>query len=440
MVTAAACAVRGLNVLVLEARSGPLRGFRGELLHPSGNRALQELGLVDTVLAAGAVSVKGFAAFGSLESEPVLLSYPLEEGLALGHERMLASLREKLEPLGNVRIVKGARVTDVLRTHGRVTGLYSHDGQLHRADVVIGADGRHSAIRRLLRIPCRASLLSYTVALGLDGHPLPYPARGHVFLGASGPILAYPYAPRRTRLCIDVPLTVARGRQLLHDYVSLTALAQLPERLRDAALAELAPDSFELCANHAMYTSRCVVRGAALVGDAAGCSHPIAATGMTTALHDALVLSACLCDGGDSLDTQLSRYERRRYRFARAREVLAQALYETMRAGTPGARALRDGLFSYWRSSERARVAAMKILSGEEPSGLALVREYVKVLGLSGLGLCRTALRNRRWDALQPAHSMLATVRTSVDAWMPQRSAILFLEPPARPPARSRSL
>src|SRR5262245_13377022 len=178
LVTAAACAARGMNVVVLEARSGPLSSFRGELLHPSATRVLSELQLCDAMYTAGATRIAGFAAFASRHTRPVVLPYPDGEGLVLGHEAMLSALRERIGILPNVSVLTGARVVDVLRQRRRIVGLRSEDGRAHRAEVAVVADGRHSAIRRVIGISCRASLLSYTVALTAEDGRLPYPKSG----------------------------------------------------------------------------------------------------------------------------------------------------------------------------------------------------------------------------------------------------------------------
>jgi squalene monooxygenase len=427
LVSAAACAARGMNVLVLEARSRPLSVFRGELLHPPAVRALTELDLAGALYAAGAARIAGFAAFACRESEPILLPYPHGEGLAIGHEAMLSAFRLRLESLSNVKVARGVRVVDVLRASGRVVGFRSQDGQAHRAEIAVAADGRHSAIRGLLGIPSQASLLSYTIALAADGDRLPYPDHGHVFLGAPGPILAYPYGDRRTRLCVDVPLGAPHGRQALREYVERAFVPHLPEPLRNAAFLASKPGAMELCANHSMFSARCAVHGAVLVGDAAGCSHPLTATGMTTALHDAMILAACLSDGG-SIEARVRSYQRRRYQFARVRELFAQALYDVFRADSPGARALCDGVFRYWAAGERRRTLSMKILSGEESGVTRFLVEYAKVVVPSALCLCGAALRSGRPEGLRPIRSMLSTLGTGFDAVFEQVSAALKRE------------
>jgi flavin-dependent dehydrogenase len=126
------------------------------------------------------------------------------------------------------------------------------------------------------------------------------------------------------------------------------------------------------------------VPGAALVGDAAGCSHPLTATGMTIALSDVRLLAGALA-GVDlarpaEVDRALAVYQRERYRFVRAREILADALYEVFRGADEGTRAIRAGIFRYWNGSLAARVRSMALLSGAESSLQVFLQEYLTVV------------------------------------------------------------
>src|SRR5437764_910259 len=55
----------------------------------------------------------------------------------------------------------------------------------------------------------RARLVSYTAAVLVEDTALPHDRYGHIFLGAPGPILAYPIegagSATSVRMCIDVP-------------------------------------------------------------------------------------------------------------------------------------------------------------------------------------------------------------------------------------------
>ena len=381
LVSALAIARSGLRVTVLESLPGPIAALRGELIHPPGVRLLESLGAADFLRARDAVDLRGFAAFQKAGAEPVELPYSRGRGLGLEHARIVEGLRHAVAAAPRVRLLTGARVDGVLTERRRIVGVRCQGHGEVRAPVVIAADGRHSRLRQALGIAAKASLLSYTLGIPVPRRALPRPDLGHVFLGAPGPILAYPLGSAQARMNVDVPLRAPRGRDELVAWLREEYPAFLPAPLREAFLQAVSAGPFLACATHAITTSVCAVRGAALVGDAGGCSHPLTATGMTSALHDAVALADCLQADGPG-DEALLAYQRRRYRFVRERESFAQALYDVFRGGDAGARAIREAVFRYWED-EGARRASTDILAGESPGALVFAREYAHVVALA---------------------------------------------------------
>jgi 2-polyprenyl-6-methoxyphenol hydroxylase-like FAD-dependent oxidoreductase len=232
-------------------------------------------------------------------------------------------------------------------------------------------------------MPEEARLLSFTAAALLEKCPLPQPGFGHIFLGAWGPILVYPINAENARTCIDLPSDMDKGKEAVMARIRADYAPHLPEGVRATLLAALDKDDIEVAANYAIYTDECTVPGAALVGDSAGCSHPLTATGMTIALNDTHLLATALAgidlDDRAHVDRALASYQTARYRFVRAREILADALYEVFRGTDDGTRAIRAGIFQYWNDSAGNRSRSMALLSGHESSLPAFLREYVTV-------------------------------------------------------------
>jgi hypothetical protein len=101
---------------------------------------------------------------------------------------------------------------------------------------------------------------------------------------------------------------------------------------------------------------------------------------MTSAVHDAITLTEAL-EGNDlcACSKALVAYQRQRFRFVRAREAFAQALFAVFRAKGTGERTLREAVFRYWKCP-RARRASMAILSGDESRTRVLATEYARVV------------------------------------------------------------
>lgn len=421
LATAAALSGQGARVLVLERAQTYDPHFRGELIHPRGVRALGQLGLSAPLFEAGGVEVTGFASSPGANGAPVVLPYREHGGPGLGidHPVMVMTLRREVAARPNVKVVTSQAATDFMRAGERITGVISADGTAHRADVVVLADGRQSRLRRQLGLEPDTTLLSYTVAFGVEGTPLPWGLRGHVFLGGPGPILAYPYGAGKVRFCIDVPLGAPKGKQAIVSYITQQYAPQVPSPLREALVDALTHRPFEGCANHSMSTQACAAPGVVLVGDAGGCAHPLTASGMTNAMNDVLTLAEVLGSRGLT-DAALNEYQRRRYDFVRMREVFTDALYEVFRGSDAGSMALQAGVFRYWHNSATRRAASMDILSGEDVRPQAFVTEYSRVFGLSAANVLSgvvhdPALRARAGVLWSLAKTSLVRLETAVN-------------------------
>lgn len=391
---AAAMSARGARVRVFEGSPSTITAFRGELIHSRGVRALDSLGLKEPLFASGGVPVYGFAVTPGADRPAVVLPYGEERGPGLGidHSTMVLAMRRAVVGRQNVSISVGERIVDFARDGERVVGVKKADGATIMADLVVVADGRASKLRPLLGLDPTIRLLSYTIAVGVKGNLLPHAAHGHVFLGGPGPVLAYPYGDERVRFCIDLPVGLAKGNDAIVAALKKDYAPFVPSPLREALVHALETEAFEACATHSISTYACAASGVALIGDAAGCGHPLTASGMTNALNDVLALAELVAAQGPT-DRALEQYQRRRYDFIRMRELFTDALYEVFRGHDEGSKSLQAGIFRYWGGSERSRAASMEILSGEELRTSRFVAEYSRVFGLSALDLLENLAR-----------------------------------------------
>lgn len=370
------------TIVVYEARQTPPRRFAGELLQP-GRLSVLGAPLLQRLRQLGA-PIHGFAILRRPDEPATLLPYDeARGGLGLGieHAVLVEELRRSAAECPGVTVRYGARAEVAFASSEIAIGVQAEDGHRTLAPLTLSAEGRHSRLRSRLGFPTESRLVSFTAALRLRDAMLPHPGYGHVFLGAPGPILAYPISSRDIRVCFDLPAgdqseATLRPR-LVRDYLPF-----VPEPLRGAIAAAISNDGdgdVQLVANHAIRTERCVAPGVGLVGDAGGCAHPLTAAGMSVCLNDIELLAQeiDLCDvTGESVEVALNRFEAQRYRFVRVRETLTDALYRLFEHAGASGEALRDALFAHWRV---AREESLALLACQSSSSDQLQREWSKV-------------------------------------------------------------
>ncbi|MBA5866350.1 MAG: FAD-dependent oxidoreductase [Nitrospira sp. CR1.3] len=144
----------GVSVVVLEKHVDFLRDFRGDTLHPSTLEIMDELGLLERFLRLPHQPVARLKGrFGDLEftvADFSTLPTRCRFVAFMPQWDFLNFLSEegRRYPVFHVRM--NAEATDLLEEGGRIIGLRAKttDGALEvRADLVVGADGRHSTVR-----------------------------------------------------------------------------------------------------------------------------------------------------------------------------------------------------------------------------------------------------------------------------------------------------
>src|SRR5262245_9010372 len=136
-------------------------------------------------------------------------------------------------------------------------------------------------------------------------------------------------------------------------------LGALPPSLRAVARGVVSRQRGLVAMNYTIMPERVTAGRVVLVGDAAGCCHPLTATGLSVCTRDAMRLRGALRATGGDLSAALRRYAAEREGPQRTRLALAQKLYEIFLARTPETRLLRDGILRYWTSSARGRATSM---------------------------------------------------------------------------------
>lgn len=324
----------GWQVAVLERASEPLedRGA-GIVLHPSTSRFLTEQqGLPLDDFSVGVDHLRYIGDDGSVVAQS-------DSRLRFGaYGALYRSLRRSLEERGTP-YVHGAHVTGVVND-GSVVRVTQSDGTEREAELVVGADGVHSTVRRAVLPDVRPEVAGYVAWRGVLGEEaLPGPAQRPLAGAITYTILEHSHI-------LTYPIRTATGRMLRNWvwYRNLEEPDQLDELLVDRAGARhslsvpagavqqrhvdetvaaaertLPPPIAELVAMTAepfvqvmvdCTPPQMVFGRVCLVGDAGFVARPHAAAGTAKGGEEAWLLARALADADADLTTALADWEK----------------------------------------------------------------------------------------------------------------------------------
>ncbi|WP_328941883.1 NAD(P)/FAD-dependent oxidoreductase [Streptomyces sp. NBC_00250] len=322
---------RGVRVALLERRSDP-EAYKVLCTHSVTANAypvLDELGLVPALEKAGAVrnDARWYTRWGWIEPRAAPAGPELPHAYNVRRSVLDPLIRSHAARTPGVDLLLGHQVTGLLREAGRTVGVRASTRQGEReirARLVVGADGKDSAVAKFAGVPAR----QYENArFGYLAHfrnlPLPGGIGQTWFLE---PDMAYAFPN-------DDGVTVLA---VVPDKKHLPAFrADLEGSFLDfiRALPEAPPiDSAERITkiigmvDYPLHSRKPTAPGVALIGDAALTGDPLWGVGCGWALESAQWLAAAVASaatGRGDLDKSLAAYERRHGRQLRGHQYLA---------------------------------------------------------------------------------------------------------------------
>ena len=396
--TAMLLARQGLRVLAVDRASFPSDTISSHQLQVPGGALLQRWGLLGKLVAAGTRPARRvrFDAGGGLVLNGQFPACGGVDALYSPRRTLLDSVLVDAARTAGAEVRENFRVTQLLASGGRITGITGHDrGGLaasETASLVIGADGKRSLVaeaagaRRYREQPVRSfASYSYWAGVPVSG--------GELYQRPGRAVAVFPTNDELTMVYVAAPMTEfasARADLAGHYLRTLDLCADLGERVRSGRRAErlrTTPDQ----PNTFRYSHG---PGWALAGDAGVVMDSVSAQGMTNALRDASYLSEAVVAGlGGSrpLTSALDDHQRRRdravsgiYDFTLDLAALAQP--------TPGQRLFLAAAAADQQESNRFLGAFAGIVPPEQYFTL---RRAARVLGSHGIGKLRAAMAKR---------------------------------------------
>jgi 2-polyprenyl-6-methoxyphenol hydroxylase-like FAD-dependent oxidoreductase len=311
----------GVEIVVLEKHADFLRDFRGDTVHPSTLEVMHELGLLEDFLKRPHQELSQIS--GLVGEMPVTIaefahvSTTCKFIALMPQWEFLNFLNEHGRRYPGFRALMRAEATGLIDEAGTIRGVLATtpDGPLEiRADLVVGADGRHSIVRE------RAGLVVQDIGAPIDVLWMRLPKHAGDPTAVFGRINAG-----------KVFVTLDRGDYWQCAYVipkgDLDALRQrgLPA-LRDDVVA-IAPfmhdrigelrgwDDIKLLTVTIDRLKRWYRPGLVCIGDAAHAMSPIGGVGINLAIQDAVAAANILAQplrSGRVTERDLAAIQRRR--------------------------------------------------------------------------------------------------------------------------------
>ena len=323
----------GRRVLLLDKSAAPPPKVCGEYLSPGCLRLLSRLGVVDAVEAAGARPLAGMLIHTARGRVLQARHGPDADssiyGLSIPRARLDPLLQDAAQRVG-VPFQPGFQASDLLWESGRVVGVAGRERGAwtsYRAEVVVGADGRHSAIASRMGGRRRHPWLDRTAVVGYVSGARREEHLGEIFLGRDRYAILNPIGRDLTNIgLVTDRRALPRGEDPQWLFRSLVeSLPGLAPRLTSArAVAPIR------CLGPLAYRAhRLAVPGALLVGDAAGFLDPFTGEGIHAALRSAELAARCILhqrpdESGDASDQYASAWAREfaaKWRFLTALQV-----------------------------------------------------------------------------------------------------------------------
>jgi 2-polyprenyl-6-methoxyphenol hydroxylase-like FAD-dependent oxidoreductase len=311
---------KGHRVLLVDKATFPSDTMSTHFIHPPGLAAMERWGLLERLEATGCPPVTTY----SFDFGPLTISgspQPID-GIAHGfgpRRTILDKLLADAAVEAGAELREGFTVDEILAADGKVSGIRGHSkggtAVTESAEVVVGADGRHSLVAKAVKpeqyneLPSRMAMYyAYWSGLDSDGFDTwirTEQGRGWAALPTHDDLTVMPFG-------WPVEEFHANRSDIEGNFFKAMDLApEFAERVRAAKRESKFIGSAELPG----YFRKPYGPGWALLGDAGYHKNPITAMGINDAFRDAELVAAALDDafaGRRPYEEGMSDYQRTR--------------------------------------------------------------------------------------------------------------------------------
>jgi 2-polyprenyl-6-methoxyphenol hydroxylase-like FAD-dependent oxidoreductase len=308
----------GIQVVVLEKHNDFLRDFRGDTVHPTTLRIMDELGLIDEFLRLPHTKItrvafdtdgqiRTFGNFSALKrlgfKQPYIALMPQWD--------FLDFLAEKASAYPEFTLIRNAEVKDLIVEGDRIVGVRTPELEV-RADLVVAADGRKSAVRAGAGLDLAAAHSPMDV-LWFRLRWCPGDPEELFAVIRKGLVMAMIYRGDYWQIAYPVPKGANLREGSLEEFKErlVSVRPQLRDRVNDL-------HSWDDTSHLDVRVDRLKTwwrTGLLCIGDAAHAMSPVGGVGINLAVADAVAAANILCAplrDGRLTDADLAKVQRRR--------------------------------------------------------------------------------------------------------------------------------
>lgn len=349
---------QGVDVTLLEAHHNFDRDFRGDTVHPSTLEVLDQLDLVDGLLALphskiSDIDIEAYSAklhLGALQYLKTKFNYIA----MMPQSQFIDFVVGVAKHYPNFHLELNARVESLLEASGQVTGVrYRGQDGWHevRTPLVVGADGRFSKVRQLAGVqPVESDAPMDVLWFRLPRHE----GEAHGAHGRVGNGHLVVMLERMDEWQIAYVIRKG-GYKEIHDAGLQTVWENLAELIPDLKdrVDQLA--DWKQVAVLSVQSSR-VTRwhkpGLLLIGDAAHVMSPVGGVGINYAIQDAVATANLLgpkLRAGNVTDADLAAVQRRREWPTKVIQTFQNFVGKRVLTGVMSGAVMRPPAFMRWR-------------------------------------------------------------------------------------------
>lgn len=289
-------AERGASTLVLEQHKDFSREYRGEVLMPRFSQMMKQINFNDWLDTLPRVAIKNIELYFKekrlLKVDVARVAPDAPAAFWIPQTTLLESLHEKAKAIPQFDLWFDAPVRELIKDGEKILGVQTKRGTETvevRARVVVGADGRFSAVSKRAGFEMEYEHYRFDILWFTIPQPDGYDNTVRAMLSPGRSFLLLPKFPKHIQVGILVPpreLAVLRKE----------GIGKLKDDLRNAhpLFREFADSLKDFSAFHPLQAHQHMIKnwakeGCLLIGDAAHCCSPAGAVGVSIAVGTAIV-------------------------------------------------------------------------------------------------------------------------------------------------------